>query len=165
MQMAYGWWQQEAKDLAVLYPPDALSPSMKYLTIWRDGKRQLLHRWLWEQLVGPIPVDHQIDHKNGIRTDCQIGNLRCVPQLKNLRNRAKQSNNTSGTTGVSRVVIKGTEYWVCTWSDPVTHKKKMKYFNITKLTEAGAEAAAIAHRDGLMQDFITNHDYTARHGQ
>lgn len=165
MQFDYKWWQQAAADLAVLYPPDAIPASRKYLTITRDGKRHLLHRWLWEQLIGPIPDDHQIDHENGIRTDCQIGNLRCVPQLKNLRNRGKQKNNTSGITGVSRVVIKGTEYWVCTWSDPVTFKKKVKYFNIKKLTEAGAKAAAIAHRNGLMQEFVTNHDYTPRHGK
>lgn len=165
MQFAYGWWQQEAKDLAVLYPPEALSPAAKYLTIIRDGKKHLLHRWLWEELVGPIPEDHQIDHKNGIRTDCQIGNLRCVPQLKNIRNRAKQKNNTSGTTGVSRVVIKGTEYWICTWSDPVTFQKRMKYFNIKKLTEAGAEAAARAHRDAIMADLKANHHYTDRHGR
>lgn len=164
MQMNYQWWKQEAKDLAVLYPPEAITASKKYLTITRDGVKYLLHRWLWEQLIGPIPDDHQIDHHNGLRNDCQIGNLRCVPQLKNLRNRGKQSNNTSGTTGVSRVVIKGTEYWITTWSDPVTFKKRIKYFNVKKLTESGAEASAIAHREALLKDFIANHDYTSRHG-
>lgn len=164
MQMQYGWWQQEAKDLAILYPPELITPNRKYLTIVRDGVKHLLHRWLWEQLVGPIPTDHQIDHENGLRNDCQIGNLRCVPQLKNLRNRGKQKNNTSGTTGVSRVVIKGTEYWVTTWSDPVTFKNKMKYFNIKKLGEDGAQAAALALRTALMKDMVENHGYTPRHG-
>lgn len=37
-----------------------------------------LHRRIWENHFGKIPDDHQIHHKNGIKTDNRIENLECI---------------------------------------------------------------------------------------
>jgi hypothetical protein len=43
----------------------------------------------------------QIDHINHLRSDNRISNLRDVGVLENQKNRSRNSNNTSGVTGVS----------------------------------------------------------------
>ena len=58
------------------------------------------HRVIWALFHGEQPSD-QIDHINGIRTDNRIENLRVVTPQENMRNRAMNRNNTSGTCGVS----------------------------------------------------------------
>ena len=60
-----------------------------------------MHRWIWEQLVGPIPTGYEIDHENGIRTDNRLSNLRAIPKKDQRRNAAKRSDNASGVQGVS----------------------------------------------------------------
>lgn len=50
------------------------------------GKKVLIHRFIYECLIGDIPDGFQIDHINGVRTDNSIGNLRLVTQQQNLCN-------------------------------------------------------------------------------
>jgi hypothetical protein len=152
-----------AQDLAIVHDP-ALAKSDGYISFTRGDWRGALHRWIWEQLVGPIPAGYEVDHENGIRHDCRLGNLRCIPQKINLRNRKKQSTNSSGVTGVSRVCSNNYYYWMATWQNPLTGKGDHKYFSIAKMTEAGAQQAAIDHRAMILQDLKDFHGYTDRHG-
>jgi hypothetical protein len=62
-------------------------------------KKILAHRAAWAITYGYWPST--IDHINGDRSDNRIENLREVTASENARNRAMQSNNTSGKMGVS----------------------------------------------------------------
>ena len=50
------------------------------------GERVLVHRLVWETFVGEIPSGYQIDHKNTIRDDNRLENLRCVTPKENANN-------------------------------------------------------------------------------
>ena len=58
------------------------------------------HRLIWLYHTGRWPND-QIDHINRDKDDNRIENLRECSTHENCQNRRKQSNNTSGHTGVS----------------------------------------------------------------
>lgn len=57
------------------------------------------HRIAWLLTHGSWPA-RQIDHKNGIKTDNKLSNLREVDQSRNQWNGALRSDNTSGYKGV-----------------------------------------------------------------
>jgi len=59
-----------------------------------------VHRVVWEIFNGPIPEGLQIDHKNNIRNDNRIGNLRLSTQLQNMYNVGLKKSNSSGYKGV-----------------------------------------------------------------
>ena len=60
----------------------------------------LCHRVAWAISTDKWPK-HQIDHKNLVRTDNRLINLREGTNRENSQNRNLQSNNTSGLMGVS----------------------------------------------------------------
>ena len=74
--------------------------STGYIQITVNNRLYLAHRIIWEMHNGPIPHDKILDHKNRIRTDNNITNLRLVTYSQNQRNRSKNKNNTSGYSGV-----------------------------------------------------------------
>jgi len=71
-----------------------------YLGIAIYGKRYLLHRLIWVMVTGKWPI-HDIDHRNRVKTDNSLINLRDTKY--NTRNVGTTKANTSGTTGV---------YWI-----------------------------------------------------
>jgi len=71
-----------------------------YRLVGVDGVNYRAHRLAWFYIHGKWP-SHQIDHKNGIRNDNSIANLRDVPHIQNGRNQKKRCTNTSGVVGVS----------------------------------------------------------------
>lgn len=44
------------------------------------GDRMLMHRYMWEKEVGPIPDGYDIHHKNEDKTDNRIENFECLPK-------------------------------------------------------------------------------------
>ena len=74
------------------------SKSHGYLEVRISNRLYRLHSLAWLYVYGEIP--NRIDHKNGIRSDNRIINLRVCTQSENCKNSAKRANNTSGFTGV-----------------------------------------------------------------
>ena len=70
-----------------------------YYVLRFKGKNYLLHRVAWLLHYGDFPCEN-LDHRNRIRTDNRIKNLREASHSVNSKNRGKQTNNTSGVTGV-----------------------------------------------------------------
>lgn len=62
------------------------------------GVQYAAHRIIWKMVTGEDP--EHIDHINGNPSDNRWENLRSVPPVDNLRNRAMPGNNTSGHIGV-----------------------------------------------------------------
>jgi len=79
--------------------PAGCIESNGYLRIQIDARQYSAHRIAWLMTHGEFPPD-EIDHIDGDRLNNRISNLRAVTRLENLRNQARQKNNTSGVTGV-----------------------------------------------------------------
>ena len=58
----------------------------------------LAHRAIWAMVHGHWPK--QLDHRNGVRFDNRLKNLREASQIVNQRNQKRHCTNTSGRTGV-----------------------------------------------------------------
>ena len=60
-----------------------------YRAVKVNGKKHQTHRLIWIMHNGDIPEGLYIDHKNGIKTDNRIENLRVVNHQQNHFNRTK----------------------------------------------------------------------------
>ena len=73
-----------------------------YLFVMVNSVNYRVHRVIWVYENGELPVDVEIDHRNGIRHDNRIANLRRSDRTGNAENRQRaQSNNKTGVLGVS----------------------------------------------------------------
>lgn len=57
------------------------------------------HRVIWAMVHGEWPK-HDIDHKDGVRDDNRISEIRAATRKENMQNLKRSSANTSGVTGV-----------------------------------------------------------------
>lgn len=71
-----------------------------YKMIKIDSVLYLSHRLAWLYVYGVWPID-LLDHRNGVRSDNQIENLREATNEKNLQNQRKGRGNGSKYLGVS----------------------------------------------------------------
>ncbi len=71
-----------------------------YLVVTVAGQSVFAHRACWAIYYGQWP-SMMIDHINHDKTDNRICNLREATAMQNLRNRPRQTNNTTGAKGVS----------------------------------------------------------------
>lgn len=112
------------------------------------GRSYLAHRIAWLIMTGEEPPE-QIDHINRDATDNRWENLRASDGVANARNRSRQSNNTSGFTGV---------YWskaVSKWQASVKVGGRLHYLGVFADKE---EAIA------TVSDFRKKHGFTEGHG-
>ena len=130
-----------------------------YYTVMAAGNVCRVHRVIWEMHNGPIPVDMIVDHINGKPLDNRLCNLRMTTQETNARNRRKASNNTSGIQGVRYMEHKGGQYWTAYWAE--NRRQKSRYFNIAKMGNDVAFAAACAAREA---GIAAVGGYSDRHG-
>jgi len=97
-----------------------------YKRIGVCGKRVGAHRLIWALLFKQWP-EGDIDHKNGIRTDNRLVNLRHVDRSTNLENTrsAKSNNKSTGLLGAyksghgrfsSRIQVKGEDIYLGVFS-------------------------------------------------
>lgn len=159
------YWAGTAHELAQNYPASDANSAQGYIRISRNNKVHLLHRWIWEQIFGPIPKGWEIDHINGIRTDNRLDNLRCVPQAVQMRNRAISANNVSGVQGVSRweTTRRGNQK-VSMWRAVAMNqagKQVIKTFSIKKYGEEQAFQLACEARKQMVKEF----NYHPNHGR
>ena len=71
-----------------------------YCTAKVNGKSYLTHRLAWLYVYGEFPKE-DIDHKNRIRNDNRLCNLRAVSRTDNCQNISLPSHNKSGHIGIS----------------------------------------------------------------
>ena len=57
-----------------------------YYSVCLNGRKNRLHRLIYETFIGDIPEGYVIDHKNRDKLDNSLSNLRAVPQCINARN-------------------------------------------------------------------------------
>lgn len=79
----------------------ALRPN-GYGVIWDGHRVARVHRWAYQQFVGPIPDGADIDHICGNRACCEPAHLRPTTRKQNMENlTVLYPVNTSGVRGVS----------------------------------------------------------------
>lgn len=71
-----------------------------YVRIGIDGRMYMAHRLAWLHVHGSWPSG-QLDHRNTIRSDNSIGNLRLATSAQNSANRS-ETHNSTGFKGVKR---------------------------------------------------------------
>lgn len=105
--------------------------SAGYLVIRINYKLYYGHRLAWLYVHGAWP-ERLLDHRNGVRSDCRLSNLRQADDTQNAVNRATQSNNTSGITGVSR--------WKNRWRAATWRDGKQWHLGLYDTAEDAAQA-------------------------
>ena len=105
-----------------------------YIGIYFQGKYYFAHRIIWEMFNGPIPDGLVIDHKDAIRSNNLVENLRICTFQQNHFNRGKQANNKSGFKGVS--LHKQKQKWVA----QIKIEGKNKFLGFFKDPEKAYEA-------------------------
>lgn len=114
-----------------------------YVAVYVCGKLYYVHRIVWEMHNGPIPEGMQIDHIDRNRLNNHLWNLRLVTPEGNSHNLSKMKNNTSGVTGVHKVVRGNNEYWVAR----IDFKGKGKHLGYFKHFEDAVAARKQAEKD------------------
>ena len=130
----YFWYKnkyyivQISNDKWVILPTGERIRELMHNHIWRccNGYARNSSGYLHRMLMNPND-DMVIDHINIKTFDNRLSNLRIVTPQENNRNKSKQHNNTSGTSGV----FKYKQYWVAQICDN-NNKTIKKTFTINK---------------------------------
>lgn len=130
--------------------PAFSQPSGGYLIGRIGGVNLKAHRVAWAIHYGQWP-DGPIDHINGNGCDNAIGNLRCVTERENARNRGRDGKNTSGEPCIS---------WYARndkWQVKVTANRQQKHVGFFDDLESAVAARNQAWKEN---GFHPNHGRT-----
>lgn len=116
-----------------------VNPETGYRIIKVGGVKVMAHRLAWFYVRGTWP-NHRIDHKNGVRDDQRIDNLREASDRQNKANEKVRKDNRLGVKGVSR--SQNGWYDARIWDG----KKNIHLGRYPKLEEAKAAYDAAARR-------------------
>lgn len=108
-----------------------------------------LHRIIWKMHNGLIPEHYLIDHKDTIRTNNKILNLRITLPPGNSYNKSISSNNTSGVKGVSWDKKR------CSWCARISTNCERLYVGHFKTLEDAKTAIETVR--SLLHGNFTNH--------
>ncbi len=104
-----------------------------YIRFSYNGRLYNAHRIIWEMHNGPIPEGIFIDHKNGVRTDNRIENLRLCTNKTNLQNITKRKG--------GKYPYKGVKHDGYSWRAVVQRKDIGKFNNMVEAAKAYDEVA------------------------
>jgi len=103
-----------------LHKPITCKNTRGYVIVSLHGRVWPIHRFVWSLHNGDIPDGLEIDHKNRIKHDNRIENLRLLTRSKNLHNATAKRGNVGGCVGVNWV--KSKRYWQATICVDYKHK-------------------------------------------
>lgn len=128
-------------------------------------RNHLCHRLIYDMEVEAVGA-REVDHIDGDTTNNAVSNLRAVDHRTNSENRGKQSNNTSGTTGVHFTKSGRNTYCSATTRDVQDREKKVvKHFSISRFGLLPAYRMAVLHRLLSITELnLAGASYTERHG-
>ena len=117
-----------------------------YRRIKLDGRFYAEHRLAWLVEHGEMPSG-EVDHKDRVRDNNRISNLRVVSRKVNMENTGRHGRNTSGFKGVS--FCKASKKWRAF----ICHKRRvisLGYFS----TPETAHAAYVTAREKFFQEVL-----------
>ena len=110
-----------------------------YITIHIDSQQYRAHILAWIYVYGYTP--DELDHENRIKSDNRIKNLRLTTRVLNAQNRAPQSRNTSGVSGVCLNKKSGK------WRATLTTNGEFRYLGEYLLMEDAISARLLSEKE------------------
>lgn len=83
-------WRIEVRNIHIGDIAGSIDKQTGYRKVSYCGKKYYVHRLIYMMLVGDIPAGHEIDHRNGVRHDNRINNLRIATKSQNAQNVTKR---------------------------------------------------------------------------
>lgn len=93
-------WKADSGRVRAGSPAGWLNKADGYRYVEIRGTPFLAHRIAWKLTHGVDPI-HEIDHRNGVRSENAFTNLREATHSENMWNCGQRTSNTSGIKGVS----------------------------------------------------------------
>ncbi len=121
----------------------------RYVYLSGHGSHRV-HRLVWSTFKGEIPDGMQIDHKDRVRDNNHLANIRVGTPSQNQANRPRQCNNTSGLAGIGRKW--GRDMW------RARVKCRGKTYEKTFKTTAEAERWRLVTKRDLFGDWLPYED-------
>ena len=127
-------WKISKQGCKINTPAGSLNKTTGYIRIKINQQRYQAHRLAWLYMYGHFP-EGEIDHKNRVRSDNRIENLREATRQQNRFNSKQYKNNTSGQKGVTW--SKATNRWIVL----VRENYSGKYLGSFKIKEDAVHVA------------------------